>query len=201
MRIATIQLLAFAAMVLTGCGADSPRPSNQETASLGANGAGNNDRDLTLQAPTNLAVEVASPVELSRPAPEAKPQRRPRISPRPAPAPAPDPEPETSPATESAMPAPAVAVAPVVADPAPVEDVAVGVGRELPPGKTVTAIPASSWPSSAPEDPSWEPVGPGRGLIVEGGGRGGGTCRPRGGIRGMGVACRIPKVIGGRHVC
>jgi hypothetical protein len=195
MRTASMLPLAFAAALLAGCAAESPRPSTDETASRGAEGSGHPDRDLTLQMSATPAVEVASPVELSRPAPEPKPTRRQRLSPRPAPAPAPDPLPEASPAAQSAMPVPAVAVAEVLAEPAPVEDVAVGAGRELAPGRTVTIVPASSGPSSAPEEPSWAPSRSGRGMI---GGGHGDTCRPRGGGRGIGIAGRIPIGIRGR---
>ena len=193
MRAASILPLSFMAAVLAGCATESPRSSNQETAYRGVEGADLPERDLTLQTPATPAVEVASPVELSRAAPEPRGARRPRISPKPAAVPAPDPVPEASPVAESVVPVPSVAVAEVLAEPAPVEDVAVGVGRELPPGKTVTVIPASSGPSSAPEDPSWAPSGPGRSMIIEGGGGGGGgRCRPRGGVRGIGIAGRIP---------
>jgi outer membrane biosynthesis protein TonB len=190
MRAASILPLAFTAAVLAGCAAESHQASEQETASRGVEGIGFSDRDLTLQAPTTPAVEVASPAELSRPTPE--PARRPRVSPKPAPAPVPEPAPESSPVAEAAVPVTSVTVAEVLAEPAPVEDVAVGVGRELAPGKTVTVIPASSGPSS-PEDPSWATAGPGRSMIIEGGGGGrGGRCRPRGGVRGIGIAGRIP---------
>jgi hypothetical protein len=92
----------------------------------------------------------------------------------------------TAPAVENPAPAPTV---PVAAEAASVEDMAVGAGRELAPGKTVTAIPASSGPTYAPEaDDSWVPEGPARGLVVGGGD----TCRRRGGVRGIGIAGRIP---------
>jgi hypothetical protein len=197
MRAASILPLAFTAAVLAGCAAESHHTSNQETASRGVEGTGPPDRDLTLQAPAMPAVEVASPVELSRPA--AEPARRPRLSPKPAPAPVP--VPEAAPAGQAApLPVPTVAVAEVLAEPAPGEDVAVGAGRELAPGKTVTVIPASSGPSSAPEDPSWATAGPGRGMIIEGGGGGGGRCRPRGGVRGIGIGGRIPIGVPGRRL-
>jgi hypothetical protein len=179
MRTASMLPLAFTAALLAGCAAEAPRPS------------GHPDRDLTLQTPTTPAVEVASLVELSRPAPEPKPARRQRLSPKPAPAPTPDPVPEASPAFESAKPVPAVAVAEVLTQPAPVEDVAVGAGRELAPGTTVTIVPVSSGPSSAPVEPSWAPTRSGRGMIIEGGGHGD-RCRPRGGGRGIGIAGRFP---------
>jgi hypothetical protein len=193
MRAASILPLSFTAAVLVGCATESPRGSSQETAYRGAEGAGLPERDLTLQTPATPAVEVASPVELSRADPEPRPARRPRISPKPAPAPAPGPIPKASPAAQAAVPVPTVAVAKVLAEPAPVEDAAAGGGRELAPGKTVTVIPASSGPSSAPpEGPSWAPTGPGRSVIIGGGGGRGDRCRPRGGVRGIGIAGQFP---------
>jgi hypothetical protein len=201
MRAASILPRWVTAAVLLGCATESPRSSNQETAYRGAEGAALPERDLTLQTPATPAVEVASPVELSRAVPEPRPARRPRISPKPAPAPTPDPIPEASANAQAAAPVPTVAIAEVLAEPAPGEDVALGVGRELPPGKTVTVIPASSGPSSAPsEDPSWAPTEPGRSVII-GGGRGdGGRCRPRGGVRGIGIGGRIPIGVPGRRL-
>jgi hypothetical protein len=200
MRAASILPLAFIAAVLAGCAAESPQTANQETASRGGEGTALTNRDLTLQTATTPTVEVASAVELSRATPEPKPVRRARLSPKPAPAPAPDPVPEAAPAAQAAAPVPAVAVAEVLAEPAPVEEVAVGVGRELAPGKTVTAIPASTGPSSVPEDPSWGPAEAGRGTIIEGGGGRGDKCRPRGGGRGIGIAGRIPVGVPGRRL-
>jgi hypothetical protein len=75
-----------------------------------------------------------------------------------------------------------------LADPAPVDDAA-SSGRELAPGKTVTVIPVSSGPSiRADEDDSWLPSERPRGIIMGGGGR----CPRRGGVRGIGIAGRIP---------
>jgi hypothetical protein len=199
MRTASILPLAFTAAVMAGCTAESHQASNQETASYAGEATGLTHRDLTLQKPATPVVEVASPVELSRPAPE--PARRPRHAPKPAPSPVPEPIPEASPAAQAAVPVPTVTVAEVLAQPAPVEDVAVGVGRELAPGKTVTVIPASSGPSLDTEDPAWAPPGTGRGMIIGGGGGGrGGTCRPRGGVRGIGIAGRIPIGVPGRRL-
>lgn len=93
-------------------------------------------RDLTLAAPApNL--EIASPVELERPQPRATRPRAPRrhLSAR------------KSDAVEPQLIRPAVAIEPslpaVVPTPEPAN------GRELPPGKTVTLIPASSGPSTS----------------------------------------------------
>ena len=201
MRAASILPLAITAAALAGCAAESPRTSNQETASVGTAGSGLPQRDLTLQTPERPAVDVASPVELSRAAPEPRLARRARHSPKPAPVPAPDPISVAAPAALAAVPVPAVAVVQVRAEMAREEEEdAVGVGRELPPGKTVTVIPASNGPSSSPDDPSWDFGGPGRGMIIEGGGGGGGRCRPRGGVRGIGIAGRIPIGVPGRRL-
>jgi hypothetical protein len=184
-RAASAVSLAFTAALLVGCGSETPSEDRAE------------DRDLTLQAQPNLPVEVASAVELARPVAEPKPAPRPRISPKPAPAPTRDPAPEAEPAGQAAVPVPAVAVAEVLAEPAPVEDVVVGAGRELAPGRTVTVIPASSGPSSAPIEPDWPAAGPTRGIMVRGGGD---RCRPRGGVRGIGIAGGIPVGLPGRRL-
>ena len=198
MRAASILPLAFTAALLAGCAAESPQPPMDETASSGADGTGFPDRDLTLQRSATPAVEVASPVELSRPSPEPRPARGSRISRKPVPAPAPEPVPEVTPAAESAVPVLTVAVAEVIAEPAPVEDGVVGAGRELAPGKTVTIIPASSGPSLTPgEDDSWAPAARARGIMVGGGGD---RCRPRGGVRGIGIGGRIPIGVRGRRL-
>jgi hypothetical protein len=185
MRAVLLLPLAFVAVVLAGCAAESP--SNQETASAGTDETVLPERDLTLQSAATPVVEVASPVELSRPAPKAPRHISSRRAAKPAPALAPVRDAE--PAVEAPVPAPSVAVAEAGAEAAPVEDVAVGAGRELAPGTTVTVIPASSGPSYAPEaDDSWLPEGPARGIMVGGGD----TCRRRGGARGIGIAGRIP---------
>jgi len=198
MRAASILPLAFTAAVLAGCAAESPQTAKQQTASRGVEEFALPDRDLTLQRPAAPAVEVASPVELSRAAPDPEPTRRARVSPKPAPAPAPDPVPEAAPAAQAAVPDSTVAVAEVLAEPAPVEDV--GVGRELAPGKTVTIIPASSGPTFTAEDPSWAPAEGRRGTIIGTGEGRGGRCRPRGGVRGIGIAGRIPIGVPGRRL-
>jgi hypothetical protein len=83
----------------------------------------------------------------------------------------------------------------------PVEDADAGAGRELAPGKTVTIIPASAGPATVAEEPEWGPVADrSRGVMVGGGPR----CRPRGGVRGgvrgIGIAGRIPIGIPGRRL-
>jgi hypothetical protein len=191
MRAASTLALALSAAVLAGCAVESPEASNQETASRAAEAIGLSDRDLTLQAHATPAPAIASPVELSRPIlePNPAPRPRPKVSPKRTPAPAPDPVPYVLPATHAVVSVP-TAAAQVLPESVPVEEVAVGVGRELAPGKTVTIIPAASGSSASPEEPTWVPSGPGRSVIV-GGGSGGGTCRPRGGVRGVGIAGRI----------
>lgn len=195
MRGAACFPLTFTAALLAACAAESPRPSGQETGSVREQ-----TRDLTLQVPAGPAIEIASAVELSRATPEPRPAPRPKKAPKPAPVPAPDPVPEAAPLAEAAVPIPSVALAEVVAEPAPVEDVTAGAGRELAPGKTVTAIPASSGPSLAPEEPEWVPTERGRGIMIGGGGGHGDRCRPRGGVRGIGIAGRIPMGIPGRRL-
>jgi hypothetical protein len=194
MRAASYLPLAFTAAVLAGCAAESHQVSNEETASRAAEGTVRSERDLTLQTPATPAVEVASPVELSRPAPE--PAKRRRVSPKPAPVRAPEPAPAASPAAQAAIPIPSVAPAHVLTEPSPAKDLGAGAGRELAPGKTVTIIPASSGPSISPEDHDRGPAA-GRGTIIRGKG---GTCRPRGGVRGIGIAGRIPIGVPGRRV-
>ena len=145
MRAVSLLPLAVAAVVLAGCAAETP--SKRETATPGAGESSIPERDLTLRSPATPAVAVASPVELSRPAPKVLPTRR-IVSRRPAkPATVPAPVRAPAPAVEAPAPAPAVALTAVAAEAAPVEEVAVGAGRELAPGKTVTVIPASSGPS------------------------------------------------------
>jgi hypothetical protein len=192
---AAILPLAFTAAVLAGCAAESPRTANQETASRGAEGAALPERDLTLQVPATPAVEVASPVELSRATPE--PARHAKASPKPAPAPTAN-RVAAAPAGHAAAPDSTMAVAEVLAQPEPVEGG--GVGRELAPGRTVTIIPVSSGPTFPSEDPSWAPAGPGRSTIIGGGEGRGDRCRPRGGVRGIGITGRIPIGVPGRRL-
>jgi len=189
--------LALAATLLAGCTPESSPPPTDEMADAGAHSAALPERDLTLQTPPAPAVEVTSAVELSRPAAESRREGRARVSPRPAPAAAPDPVPEVAPTLEAAFPLPAVAVAEVAAEPAADEAEAADASRELAPGRTVTVIPASSGPSVTLEEPDWGPVGR---SIIGGGGSRPGTCRPRGGVRGIGIAGRIPVGVPGRRL-
>jgi hypothetical protein len=198
MRAASILPLAFTAAVLAGCGAESPQTANQETASRGVAGTALPDRDLTLQVPATPAVEVASPVELSRAAPDPGPARRPKVSPKPAPAPTAKRDAAAAPAGLAAAPDSTVAVAEVPTEPTPTEDA--GAGRELAPGKTVTIVPVSNGPSFTAEDPSWAPDRRGGTTFIGGGEGPGDRCRPRGGVRGIGITGRIPIGVPGRRM-
>jgi hypothetical protein len=151
-------LLLPLALTVVSCGSERARPTVPSVP----------QRDLTIQSPTAPTFEIASPVELGRrPEPKARkaaaPQQTIRREPKivlttvhPA-------------ATLSlTVPAPVVQTAP--AD-EPATD------RELPPGKTVTIIPASSGPTVAVE-----PAGDGPGLgRTEVRRDGGGKCHGRGG--------------------
>lgn len=97
-------------------------------------------RDLTLAAPVPNQ-EIATPVELERPQPQAT---RPRAIRR-----------HVSARISRAKVLEPIRPAVVVDAPLPSTDAAPepATGRELPPGKTITLIPASSGPSPAP-DPS-----------------------------------------------
>ena len=190
---ASLLPLAITAALAAACGSEVPSLPEQEETATGAP-APSPDRDLTLRTapPAAATVEVASPVELTRP--EPRPARAPRSRPAPRPAPAADPEPEAQPG-QAPLALSAPAVVPIQVEPAPDEPAA--GGRELAPGKTVTIIPASSGPSlEADEDDSWLPSERPRGIV----GGSGGTCRPRGGVRGIGIAGRIPVGIPSRRV-
>ena len=117
-------LIPFA-VVMAGC--NHPKPE-ESAVSL--------RRDLTLAAPAPN-VEIASPVELERPEPRATPPRAPRRHVSAPTSPTIDLEPTRPPVTIEPS------LRPAVTAPEPVN------GRELPPGKTVTLIPASSGPSTA----------------------------------------------------
>lgn len=194
MRMTNTFPLACTVALLAACAAEAPRSLPGETASSGAAAAPTKDptRDLTLQLPAAPALEVASPVELSRPSPKPTPAPRPKASPRPARAPAVAPKPvaEVSPPASAVVPIPSLPVTEVGAQPVEEESAAVGSGRELAPGKTVTVIPVSAGSSTPLEaEDSWSESRPARGILVGGGG---GRCRPRGGVRGIGIAGRIP---------
>jgi hypothetical protein len=198
MRAASLVPFAFTVILVTACGSEvSSRAGQEEVATRPSTPP---ERDLTRQAAQVAETGVASGVELSRPEPQPAPPRatRPRPKPKPAPAPAPKPDPEPAPAPPPApaIPAALPTVARAPAQPAPEEDAGAG-GRELPPGKTVMVIPASSGPSvEADDDDSWLTSERPRGII---GGRGG-TCRPRNGGRRIGIAGRIPVGIPARRL-
>ena len=186
MRAAFLLPLAFTTALLAGCGSAVPRPPEQETATR--RGA-LPDRDLTLRAATPAAVVVASPVELARPVTAPRRTSRPAVARKSAGVPTPERPPAAAPVAAEPVAAEPVAVAAAPVEPAP-EERSAGAGRELAPGRTVTLVPASSGPTvEADEDDSWLPSERPRGVL---GGSGGGTCRPRGGMRGIGVAGRIP---------
>ena len=192
---ASLLPLAITVALAAACGSEVSSLPEQEETATGAP-AHAPDRDLTLRTvpPAAVTVEVASPVELTRPEPRPARAPRPRPAPRPVPPPAADPEPEAQPRQAPLAPS-APAAVPVAVEPAP-EEPAAG-GRELAPGKTVTIIPVSSGPSlEADEDDSWLPSERPRGIV----GGSGGTCRPRGGVRGIGIAGRIPVGIPSRRV-
>jgi len=173
MRIASLfPVILVAAAGLAGCG--SERIEEGEVPA--------SRRDLTRQGELAQLV-VASPVELQRARPERSTVRRPRRTSRPAPKSAESPE--LTVINAAAIPTPAIASVPEIdATPEAVND------RELPPGKTVTIIPASSGPSMSPDsgDDDAPTVISGRGVI-----RGGGTCPPRRGRPGIGIAA-IPRL-------
>lgn len=186
MRTASLLPLACVAILTTACGSEvSSVPEREETA---ARAAEPQPRDLTLQVPELPATEVASAVELARPpAPTRALRPRPKPRPNPRPAAQPDVAPAFAPTALPLAPAEPT-VTEVLADPAP-EDGAASRARELAPGKTVTVIPVSSGPTlDADEDDSWLPSERPRGIIMGGGGR----CPRRGGVRGIGIAGRIP---------
>ena len=120
-----LSLTIVVAAGASGCG----KQAQEETASA-------LQRDLTLAAPAPN-VEIASPMELERPEPRVA---RPRAARRHVSA-------RKSPTIDLEPIRPAVtihaSVGPTETAPEPVS------GRELPPGKTVTLIPASSGPSTA----------------------------------------------------
>ena len=133
------------------------------------------ERDLTLVTHTS-EVKFASSVETQKPQRTARPAQAPRsrrLAPTVKLAAVAEPL--------AALGAPVVAAEPV-AQPAstaatPDND------RELPPGKTITLIPASSGPSTSPDEAEEFPP-EGRTIVA----RGGDTCRGRGRGPGIGIA-------------
>jgi hypothetical protein len=194
MRLRSSVPLALSA-VIAACATESPRSSGEETATFEVTATAAAARDLTLHGSATAQVEVASAVELSRADPPTPREARPKASPKPAPAARPDRTPDAKPVDDVAAVVATMSVAQIPAAPPPVEDAAGAGGRELAPGKTVTVVPASSGPSAAPEEPEWVPERH-RGIMM---GHPGDRCRPRGGVRGIGITGRIPLGIPGRR--
>jgi hypothetical protein len=176
--------LAVTVSLLAGCSADAPRRPERSA-----------ERDLTRRSLEPAPVEVASAIELARPEPKPPVRERDAVAPRPKPAPQPAERVEAA-AAENVVVVPKAPIA-ILTPPAPEVSAAAGSDRELSPGETVTMIPASSGSSIAPDDsePTWS--GESVGTIGFGGGD---TCRPRGGVRGIGVAGRFPGSVRAHHL-
>jgi hypothetical protein len=181
MRTLLLVSVAVGVASLTGCGSErqvSDRASVPK-------------RDLTfgLAAPE---VEVASPVELNRPEPEQA-----RTSVRRTRRHATTFQPTIVPAVlkSTVAPAAAVAAAPEPTASQPATPVALPTdSHELPPGKTITIIPASTG-SSGGSDPAAEPsIARGQMGGMIGGGHGG-RCGGRGRGRGIGGGGVPPAVL------
>jgi hypothetical protein len=161
MRIVLLLPLAVGVAVAAGCASETREPAALSVP----------QRDLTLQTAA-VGVEIASPVELHRAPTQTHAVHSTRRASRPAAAPRPSPI-EPKPVLE------AVAPAPVLALPVSYND------RELPPGETVTLIPAGNGPSTAVDEADELPRARGRPMVV----RGGGTCPPR--RRGPGIGIDV----------
>jgi hypothetical protein len=159
-----ILLLPLAVIALAGCGTDEAK----QTASLPA-------RNLALPATQAPQVEIASALELGRPEvrPVIRPARRSARRPQPV-------APKVVPAVTKTEPVP-VKVVPAIYEPTPSPSIPAN-DRELPPGKTVTLIPASSGPS--PNTDVADGPAPGGHTMIHGGG----TCRPGRGRGPIGIA-------------
>lgn len=171
MRTPMLLSLALAAAAAGGC---RTAPQATEQASLGVP-----QRDLTLQQAAAPDAEVASPVELGRTPLQRPASHNPRRANRPAPAPQVEPVQPGETGNAPATPEPAAAPA----EPEPMAVAAADTGpadpHALPPGRTVTVIPATSGPAT---DEGWtdqRPSGRGRGISVGEGPHGDG-CRPGG---------------------
>ena len=186
----TVSLLPLI-IVLAACGPETTsRSAPEETASRAAPVP---ERDLTLQVQTPPAVEVASPVELARAKPAAThpspaPPRR-RSHPNPA---------ARAVAPEPLEPAPIlVPVATTEIKVVPAPEAEPSSRHELAPGQTVMVLPAASGASiEADEDDAWLQSERPRSILVGGGG----TCRPRRGVRSIGIAGRFPVGIPARRL-
>jgi hypothetical protein len=169
----TIFMLPLTALVavVAGCGSEARESAARSVP----------ERDLTLVTQTPQ-VEVASPVEIERPqvqhrtvgpsrlAPASRSRREPKVK-----------------VADVWVPAPVLATPQPVAQPASMAPAPEpNNDRELLPGKTVTLIPASSGPSTGPDQTDGLPEVRGRTVVA----RGGGTCRGRGRGPGVGAAPR-----------
>jgi hypothetical protein len=168
MRIVFLLPLAAAVAAVAGCGSEG---REQTTASV-------TKRDLTLATAPQETV-IATPVELRQtriPPRTTNPSKRATRRSRPV---------QTKP-----VPVNLAAVSTSVLDSAPTMRFAAATeatsDRELPPGKTVTIIPANTGASTGSE---WDEDFPtARGTSIGGGS--GGRCRPRGPKPGIGIAGR-----------
>lgn len=161
---------------LSGCGSDRQTESAQLRPPT---------RDLT-QPAEPAAVTVASPAELGRARPRSSGNHPNRASRQSALARKTPPAP-LRPATP--VPDPVITAIPAVMKPirgpaAPAAQPEHGIGHELAPGETVTIIPASSGSSTDVGEGTTERERPAGAGVFIGGGHGG-TCRPRGGVRGF----------------
>ncbi len=159
---------------LSGCGSDHPVESARVRASV---------RDLT-QPAEPAAVAVASPVELARARPRSSASHPNRVSHKPALVRKTPPAPLATPTPEPVITAIPAVMKPISGPVAPAAQPERGIGHELAPGETITIIPAASGPSTDVGDGVADRERPAGGGIFIGGGHGG-TCRPRGGVRGL----------------
>jgi hypothetical protein len=160
---------------LSGCGGGDRRV---ESAGVQAP-----SRDLT-QPSEPAAVTVASPVELGRVQPSSSRVHPNRQSHKPTRVRKTPPVPPAAPTPEPAITAIPAVMKPISSPVAPAPEPQPGMGHELAPGETVTVIPASSGPSTDAGDGVEGHERPAGGGVFIGGGHGG-TCRPRGGVRGF----------------
>ena len=170
MRIGFPVLLTAMATAVFGCGSQG---REQTAVSV-------TERDLTLRAAAP-EVEIVSRVELQHLRPQARTGRRVLRERRPLPSPRPQ---AIESRNGSELVSALVSALPAADSVGQTETVDPVSNRELPPGKTVTLIPASSGPSLTPE---WTDGFPGtRGDPIV---RPGARCPPRG-RPGIGIATR-----------
>ena len=173
MRIPMILPLALVVLALGGCRGQS---EETEQAALGVS-----QRDLTLQQPTAPEVSVASSTELGRTPSERPKAPNPRRARQSTPAPArlpvdPDERGDSAGISVTAAVPADTQFRPVALVP---DDLEPPDPHALPPGRSVTVIPASAGPTT---DRGWTDAGPSRGEggASVGGGPHGGRCKPRG---------------------